>query len=99
MAGPVYKFFQSTVTEAWYQLSEKEQNEHTARCREALKQVGGKAVLECTPVWSNEKWLICGVEEFPDIDAVQNYAALLHQLQHFRYYKGNSTLAVKWPPS
>lgn len=99
MAGPIYKFFQATMTEAWYLLSEEKQNAHTAQSQEALKKVGGKTILACTPVWSNEKWLVCGVEEFPDIDAVQNYTAMLHQLGHFRYYKGTSMLAIKWPPS
>jgi peptidoglycan/xylan/chitin deacetylase (PgdA/CDA1 family) len=99
MAGKIYKFYQSSMTESWYRLSEAEQNAHLAKTQEALKKVGGKTILTCTPVWSNESWLICGVEEFPDVDAVQNYAAMLHQLNHYRYNKGTSLLGVKWPPA
>ena len=99
MAGPIYKFYQTRFTESWYQLSEADQNAHQAKSQEALKTVGGKTVLACTPVWSTENWLVCGVEEFPDIDAVQNYSALLHQLGHYRYFEGTSMLAVKWPLS
>jgi hypothetical protein len=99
MAGPIYKFFQTRFTESWYQLSETEQNAHQAKVEEALKKVGGKTILMCTPVWSTEKWLGCGVEEFPDTEAVQNYAQLLYQMGHYRYLDGTSMLAVKWPLS
>lgn len=98
MAGPIYKFHQSKFTESWYQLTEAEQNAHIARQQEALKNVGGKTVLMCTPVWATEKWLMCGVEEFPNIEAVQNYAMLLYQMGHYRYFTSNSMLAVKYPP-
>ena len=94
----IYKFWMSRATEVWYQLSEEEQNKHTAKIREALQQVGGKIVLHCTPAWSNEHWLLCGVEEFPDTDAVQKHTELLFNLGHFRYFDGQSMLAVKWPP-
>jgi hypothetical protein len=99
MAGPIYKFYQAIMTEAWYQLSEEKQNAHMAKTQEALKKLGGKTILTCTPAWSNEQWMLCGAEEFPDIDAVQNYTAMLNQLGHFRYVKGTSMLGVKWPPA
>ena len=98
MAGPIYKFYQSRMTEAWFQLSEEEQNAHMTKTQEELTKAGGKTILACTPVWSNESWHVCGVEEFPDVDAVQNYAQVLYQMKHFRYMKGTSMLAVKWPP-
>ena len=99
MAGPIYKFYQSRFTESFYQLSEAEQNALQAKGQEALKKVGGKTVLACSPAWSTENWLLCGVEELPDTEAVQNYALLLYQLGHYRYFEGTSMLAVKWPPS
>lgn len=96
--APIYKFHRARLTEAWYQLSQAEQDAHTAKVTEARQQVGGKVILQCTPVWSNEKFMTCGVEEFPSVEAEQSYTMLLHQLQHFRYYKGESMLAIKWPP-
>ena len=99
MAGPIYKFYQSRFAESWYKLSEAEQNAHQVKTQEALKKVGGKTILSCAPAWSTEKWLLCGVEEFPDIEAVQNYAMMLYQLGHYRYFEGTSMLAVKYPPS
>jgi hypothetical protein len=98
MAGPIYKFWKSKYTESWYQLSEAEKNAHNARVVEALKNVGGKTILICTPAWSTEEWLACGVEEFPDVDALQNHAMLLYQMGHFRYIQSTSMLAVNLPP-
>ncbi|MBN1583296.1 MAG: hypothetical protein JXA89_21480 [Anaerolineae bacterium] len=98
MAEPIYKFWMSRPTEAWYQLSEEEKNAHMAQSQEALHKVGGKTMIQCSPVWSNQEWLLCGVEEFPDMDAVQKHAELLFAIDHFRYLDGKSMLGTKWPP-
>jgi hypothetical protein len=98
MAGPIYKFFQFRFTESWYKLSKSDQDAHQAKVKEALKSVDGKTVLMCTPVWTTEKWLVCGVEEFPNAEAVQNYAMQLYQLGHFRYIEATSMLAMNLPP-
>jgi hypothetical protein len=97
MAEPVYKFWRTQVTEAWFQLSEEEQNAHLAKIGEALEKVGGKSIVTCASAWSAEQWLACGVEEFPDIDAVQQHTRLLFELEHSRYMSGESWLGTKWP--
>lgn len=99
MATPTYKFWMSKPTEAWYQLSEEEQNKHSAQLQDALQQVGGKTIIQCTPAWSAEQWLLCGVEEFPSIEAVQNHTELIYALDHFRYFEGQSMLGTQWPPA
>jgi hypothetical protein len=98
MPTPVYKFWRSTFTRAWYALSEEEQNEHSAQMQAALKQVGGKGILMCTPAWSAEQWMLCGVEQFPDVEAVYKHTQLIYELDHFRYVRGESWLASEWPP-
>ena len=99
MTGPIYKFWACKPTEAWYQLSEEEQNNHLAKLEEALQMAGGKRVLTCAPRWANEQWIACGVEEFPDIDAVYKHTELISELEHYRYIEGQSILGVKWPSS
>ena len=99
MANKVYKFWRAKPTEAWYQLSEEEQNKHTMQMQESLHKVGGKTLLQCAPVWASEEWLLCGVEEFPNIEAVQRHAEFSYQLNHFRYFNGESMLGTKWPPA
>ena len=85
MAQPIYKFFMARFSEAWYQLSKEEQNSFEAKLDEALEKVGGKRPIICDTSWSSDQWLIAGIEEFPNIEAVQNYMAALNELNWFRY--------------
>ena len=39
-----------------------------------------------------------GVEEYPDVDVVQQHTLALYQLNHFRYVESVSMLGIKWPP-
>jgi len=86
-------------TEAWYQQSEEEQNALLADVGASLEKAGGKTVLSCSSAWSSEQWMFFGVEEFPDIDAVQKYGEELLALDWFRYIESMSMLATKWEPS
>lgn len=66
---------------------------------EDLEKVGAKRVLTCTPTWSSEQWMLFGVEEFPDIEAVQKFTELLYERDHFRYLESVSMLGLEWTPS
>jgi hypothetical protein len=96
MAGPIYKLWMARYTDAWYQLSEEEQNSHNAKVAGALEKVGGKTVIMCTSAWSSEQWLGFGLEEFPDIEAVQRHTEELFALDHFRYLESESILGTKF---
>jgi hypothetical protein len=93
--APIYKFWQAKFTEAWYQLSTEERNQRLAKVGAVLEQVGGKALIICDSSWSNEQWRAFGVEEFPDIEAVQKHTQLLNELEWDRYLDGPSTLGTK----
>ena len=69
MAGTIYKLWMFKPTEAWYQLSKEERDNLANKIDEDLEKVGGKRWITCTPTWSTERWLLFGVEEFPDIEA------------------------------
>ncbi len=99
MAEPIYKFFKFKFTEAWYQLSEEEQASHQAKQQKTLEKVGGKMIIACSPIWSSEPWVGFGVNEYPDIEAVQKHAELSWEIQHFRYVEGETLLGIVWPPS
>jgi hypothetical protein len=97
MAGPVYKLWMCKPTEPWYQLSEEQRDDLSAKVAEAREQAGGKAVLTCSPLWSSEQWVLFGVEEFPDIEAVQKHTEDLWELEWFRYMDSTSMLGTEWP--
>ena len=96
MAEPVYKFFRAKWTEAWYQLSQAEQDAHMAKIGQAFEKAGGKRIILCESGWASEPWQIWGVEEFPDSEAAQRYAALLAEINHTRYIEGETMLGTKW---
>jgi hypothetical protein len=95
MAQPIYKLFMGRFLEAWYQLSEEEQNSLIAKLDEALEKVGAKRPILCDSSWSSDQWLVAGVEEFPNIEAVQNYMATLDELNWFRYCESINVLGTK----
>ena len=93
--APIYKFWQATFNEAWYQLSAEEQGQQLGKVQAALEEVGGKPLVICESEWSNEQWQVFGVEEFPDIDAVIRHTKLLNELSWGRYLTSVSTLGTK----
>lgn len=97
MAGPIYKMFYLRMKEAWFQLSQEERDALFARIDEAMKSVGGKSMLTCESSWNSEKWWYWGVEEFPSMEAVQEYAHLLAEMEWFRYCDSESLLGTKAP--
>jgi hypothetical protein len=99
MAGPIYKLWMMKPTEAWYQLSKEERDSLTNKVMEDIEKVGGKSVLICTPTWSAEQWMLFGVEEYPNIEAVQKFTELISERDHFRYIESLSMLGTKWSQS
>ena len=94
MAGPVYKMFRARWKEAWFALSKEEQDALTAKVVDALKQAGGKSLVFCDSRWSSEQWWGFGVEEFPDIEAVQQHIKLLEELHWMRYVESETLLGT-----
>ncbi len=97
MAGPIYKMFRADGKEAWYQLSKEEQDAMFARVDEARKSVGAKVIIYCNSAWNSEKWLFWGVEEFPSMEAVQEFAQCLVDLNWFRYVDSDILLGTAMP--
>ena len=85
-------------SEAWFQLSKEEQDGFEAKLNEALEKVGAKRPILCDTNWSSDQWLFAGIEEFPNIEAVQNYTAAVSELNLFRYVEATSVLGTKMEP-
>ena len=95
MAEPIYKLFMGRFSEAWYQLSKEEQNSLIAKLNGALEKVGGKRPLLCDSSWSSDQWSFAGIEEFPNMEAVQKFTAALQELNWFRYCENTNVLGTK----
>jgi hypothetical protein len=99
MAQPIYKLFLARHTEAWHQLAQDEQNQLVTKVNEALEMVDGKRLILCTSGWASEQWPFWGVEQFPDIEAVQKHAELLNELNWLRYLETMTVLGTEWQPT
>lgn len=76
MAQSIYKLFMGRMLEPWYELSKEEQDSLESKLDEALEKVGAKRPILCDSSWSSDQWSVSGIEEFPDIEAVQKYTAV-----------------------
>ena len=95
MAKSIYKLFMLRNTEAYYQASQSERDEVLGKLDEAFKKVGGKRIVFCDSSWSSEEWPVFGVEQFPDIEAVQAYSRALQELNLARYVASTTILGTE----
>ena len=94
MSQPIYKFFTGRFLPDWYQLSKEEQESLLDKLHEALQKLGGKTIIHCNTYWSSDQWMWAGVEEFPNLEAVQKYMATLQELNWARYAAGSNVLGT-----
>ena len=95
MSGPIYKVFLFRNTEAYYQASEEQRNEFFSKLNAAFEKVGGKRLVTCNSYWSSDQWQVFGVESFPNIEAVQQYAEIMNELNMPRYVESMSVLGTE----
>jgi hypothetical protein len=97
MSQPIYKLFLVKSSAAGYQLSEKERETLFAKVEEAFTKVGGKRILLCNSAWASEQWSNWGVEQFPDMEALQKYTELLNEFNWFQYVESMTILGTEVP--
>jgi hypothetical protein len=61
---------------------------------ETGERLGVKPVIICDSSWNSEKWLFWGVEEYPSMEALQEYANCLVELDWFRYCDSDTLLGT-----
>ena len=94
MSGPVHKMFRASFSEAWYKLSEDEQNALIAKVNEAREKAGGTTLTFCDSCWASEEWQFFGVEVYPNIEAAQRHNELLKAFDWFRYLRSSTLLGT-----
>jgi hypothetical protein len=91
----IYKSWMVRTREAWYQLSQEEQESLLKKVDEARTQAGGKLMIACQSGWSNEKWHFFGIDEYPNIEAVQMHRELLDAVDLSRYLDSETMLGTE----
>jgi hypothetical protein len=95
MAQRVFKLWQARFTEAWHSLPQDEQQRLLGQVQGALETVGAKQLVLASAAWSNERWPFFGLEEFPDMDALQRHSQILIDLNWARYMESRNTLGTQ----
>jgi hypothetical protein len=96
MSGPIYKVYMGRALAPWYELSEEERNALFKKLDEAMQEAGGKAIVSANASAFSDEWMVCGVEEFPDLASLHKHAAALQKLEWFRYVESKSILGAPW---
>src|SRR5262245_61697781 len=98
MAQQIYKLFMAKPSQAGYKVAQEERQKLFAKMDEAFTAVGGKRIILCDSGWASEQWTFWGVEEYPDIEAVQKYTASLNEMDWFQYVDSFTLLGTKSEP-
>ncbi len=81
-------------TEAWYQLSEEQQNSLWAKVQEVDQRAGAKWLVRCNSRWADEAIAGWVVIEYPNIEAYLNKVAELEELNWWRYFSAKTILGT-----
>ena len=99
---PIYKLYMMKPKEAWFALSKEEQRalikSDSDLSRKMMSRLGGRSILSCDCFWSTEDWLLFGVEEYPDIEAVQEYTRAFREMGWFKYFESRILLGTPEMP-
>ena len=94
----IVKVWFSKPKEAWYSLSEKNQEDFLKKEQALVKnyqaKYGIRFINRSNCFWSNEDWLEFGIEEFPDIVTVQEYNEMLLKVGLYRYFESKVLLGT-----
>jgi hypothetical protein len=90
--------FHARWTEAWYQLSREQRDAIFQQMTGTAERLGVKSTVICDSSWNSDEWLFWGVEEYPDIETVQEYARCLVELDWFRYVDSETLLGTRVQP-
>ena len=96
MANKIYKMFRGRFRDAWYQLSDEEQNDLMTKIDTNMQKLGVNRIIACDTSWHSEYWTYFGMEVYPDMDAVLAHAAFLNEINWFRYQEVKIMLGTEW---
>ena len=78
MTKPIYKVYIGKNS-AMYQMSAEDRKRFREKLWSAVDQAGGKTIIHCGAM--EEQWHYFGVEEWPDLDSLQKFNNLLHEIK------------------
>jgi hypothetical protein len=93
---PIIRLLFAKIKEAFYQLSEAEQQAFMIKDRKNLDELGGNVIMMIDCRWSNEEWNYVGIEEWPTIEALEKRGAFEYEELHkFRIIESKTLLGTR----
>lgn len=89
---PVYKVYLMKQTMAAITASPEMRADYLKKHDEFLAQTGGKVLLVCDMVWSNEEYEYFGLEVFPNLQSLIAFHEKLRSLGWFAFFESKSYL-------
>jgi hypothetical protein len=92
---PIIRFYFAKIKEAFFNLSDEEKMAFMRKDRGNLDELGCKfETIDCR--WSNEEWQFIGIEEWPNLEAIEKRAKFeKEELQTFRYVESKTILGTR----
>ena len=94
MSAPIYRFYRVKFTDAWHKLSQEEKERLQEKLSQSYAEQGIKEIGQFRTFWSSE-WSVFGLEEFPDVGAVEKWRTTMEQLGIFETVEIESMLGIK----
>lgn len=89
---PVYKLYLMKQTLAAITAAPEMRADYLKKHDAFLAETGGKVLLVCNMVWSNEQYEYFGLEVFPNLQALITYHEKLQSIGWFAYFDSKSYL-------
>ena len=98
MGERVLYLFMTRAKDSWWELSEEEKNALGEKVSESFQKVGGKPVISASCEWSNPKYQMFGVQEFPSIAALRQHFDDQRELGFTKHLEGEYVVGTPWEP-
>jgi hypothetical protein len=93
---PIIRLLFAKIKEAFYELSEEDQQKFMIKDRKNLDELGCNVIMMIDCRWSNEEWNYLGIEEWPDLEALEKRAKFENEeLEKFRYIEAKTLLGTR----
>ena len=93
---PISRLMFAKVKEAFYKLSEEEQQEFMLKDRKNWEDLGCKVLMMIDCRWSNEEWNYIGVEEWPSLEVLEKRAKFEYEeLKKYRIVDSKTYLGTR----
>lgn len=92
---PIIRLYFTKIKEAFYDLTEEEKSAFMRKDRENLDELGMRAIKMIDCRWSNEEWDYIGIEEWPNLEALEKRGKFeKNELKVFRYVESKTYLGT-----